>query len=95
MLERDAFSDLLFQEVEMIWDLRLEIRDHYPVHLAKLLSCVQWNNHIQVALVQPLLQIWPELSPTDALELLDFKYADATVREFAVKCLRNMRYFFD
>lgn len=41
--------------------------------------------------LQALLQIWPPLSPRDALELLDFNYPDQYVREYAVRCLRDMR----
>uniref|UniRef100_A0A3Q3M6F8 phosphatidylinositol-4,5-bisphosphate 3-kinase n=1 Tax=Mastacembelus armatus TaxID=205130 RepID=A0A3Q3M6F8_9TELE len=40
--------------------------------------------------LQALLQIWPKLSPRDALELLDFNYPDQYVREYAVCCLRDM-----
>lgn len=32
------------------------------------------------------------LSVENALELLDYAYADATVRNFAVKCLAGIRY---
>ena len=42
--------------------------------------------------LQALLQIWPRLSPRDALELLDFNYPDQYVREYAVSCLQDMRY---
>lgn len=42
--------------------------------------------------LQALLQIWPRLCPRDALELLDFNYPDQYVREYAVNCLREMRY---
>lgn len=44
-----------------------------------------------VSQLQALLQIWPKLSPRDALELLDFNYPDQYVREYAVGCLRDMR----
>uniref|UniRef100_A0A4W4EWU6 phosphatidylinositol-4,5-bisphosphate 3-kinase n=1 Tax=Electrophorus electricus TaxID=8005 RepID=A0A4W4EWU6_ELEEL len=40
--------------------------------------------------LQALLQIWPKLSPRDALELLDFNYPDQYVREYAVNCLQDM-----
>ncbi len=40
--------------------------------------------------MQALLQIWPELKPTEAMELLDYKYADVAVRKFAVLCLENL-----
>uniref|UniRef100_A0A4W5P024 Phosphatidylinositol 3-kinase catalytic subunit type 3 n=1 Tax=Hucho hucho TaxID=62062 RepID=A0A4W5P024_9TELE len=42
------------------------------------------------SMLQALLQIWPKLSPRDALELLDFNYPDQYVREYAVGCLRDM-----
>lgn len=45
-----------------------------------------------VSQLQALLQIWPRLCPRDALELLDFNYPDQYVREYAVNCLRNMRF---
>jgi len=41
--------------------------------------------------MQALLQIWPTIPPEQALELLDFQYADKEVRKFAVKCLQEMR----
>ena len=38
-----------------------------------------------------LLQIWPALHPRQALELLDFQYADCEVRRKAVEWLLVMR----
>jgi len=43
-----------------------------------------------VAQMQTLLTSWPELEPEQALELLDFTYADKSVREFGVKCLEKL-----
>jgi len=41
--------------------------------------------------MQSLLQIWKDLPPKEgALELLDYQYADKSVRAFAVKCLKVM-----
>lgn len=40
--------------------------------------------------MQALLQVWQEISPTQALELLDFAHADNYVRSYAVKCLRAL-----
>ena len=34
--------------------------------------------------------MWPLLSPTEALELLDYCYADLKVREFAVNCIKKL-----
>lgn len=37
-----------------------------------------------------LLPQWPKLPPARALELLDFAYADAAVRSYAVDCIRQV-----
>ena len=42
--------------------------------------------------MQILLQTWPRLDPEQALELLDFTYADQEVRKIAVQCIEKMRY---
>lgn len=44
--------------------------------------------------LQALLQIWPKLLPREALELLDFNYPDQYVREYAVGCLKQMRWVY-
>ena len=44
--------------------------------------------------MQILLQTWPKLDPEQALELLDFTYADQEVRKIAVKCIEKMRCVF-
>jgi phosphatidylinositol-4,5-bisphosphate 3-kinase catalytic subunit alpha/beta/delta len=40
--------------------------------------------------VTSLLQNWPKLPVEKALELLDYAYADQTVRSFAVECLKDV-----
>ena len=57
-------------------------------HFAKFLN----QFHFFFKQLQALLQIWPKLPPREALELLDFNYPDQYVREYAVGCLRQMRY---
>lgn len=46
--------------------------------------------------MQILLQTWPmaRLDPEQALELLDFTYADQEVRKIAVQCIEKMRWVF-
>lgn len=39
-----------------------------------------------------LLNKWKQMSPEDAMELLDYQYADISVRNFAVRCLEVLRY---
>lgn len=60
--------------------------------LPKLLSCVEWTERAEVARVVRMLATWPLLRVESALELLDYAYADAAVRSFAVKCLAKIRY---
>ncbi|XP_051965614.1 phosphatidylinositol 4,5-bisphosphate 3-kinase catalytic subunit beta isoform-like isoform X2 [Xyrauchen texanus] len=90
IMERDPLSQLCENEKDLIWTLRHDCRENFPQSLPKLLLSVKWSKHEDMAQLQALMQIWPKLSPRDALELLDFNYPDQYVREFAVKCLRDM-----
>uniref|UniRef100_A0A672LHX8 phosphatidylinositol-4,5-bisphosphate 3-kinase n=1 Tax=Sinocyclocheilus grahami TaxID=75366 RepID=A0A672LHX8_SINGR len=91
IMERDPLSQLCENEKDLIWTLRYDCRENFPQSLPKLLLSVKWSKHEDMTQLQALLQIWPKLSPRDALELLDFNYPDQYVREFAVYCLRDMR----
>uniref|UniRef100_A0A673IBQ8 phosphatidylinositol-4,5-bisphosphate 3-kinase n=1 Tax=Sinocyclocheilus rhinocerous TaxID=307959 RepID=A0A673IBQ8_9TELE len=90
IMERDPLSQLCENEKDLIWTLRYDCRENFPQSLPKLLLSVKWSKHEDMAQLQALLQIWPKLSPRDALELLDFNYPDQYVREFAVYCLQDM-----
>ncbi|KAJ8256327.1 hypothetical protein COCON_G00184790 [Conger conger] len=90
IMERDPLSQLCENEKDLIWTLRYDCRENFPQSLPKLLLSVKWSKHEDMAQLQALLQIWPKLSPRDALELLDFNYPDQYVREYAVACLRLM-----
>lgn len=90
IMERDPLSQLCENEKDLIWTLRYDCRENFPQSLPKLLLSVKWNKHEDMAQLQALLQIWPKISPRDALELLDFNYPDQYVREFAVSCLQEM-----
>lgn len=75
------------------WSKHEDMAQVYPQTQKK---CVETQASFKILSVvlqlQALLQIWPKLSPRDALELLDFNYPDQYVREFAVNCLRDMRW---
>lgn len=94
ILDRDPLSQLCENEMDLIWTLRQDCRENFPQSLPKLLLSIKWNKLEDVAQLQALLQIWPKLPPREALELLDFNYPDQYVREYAVGCLRQMRYLF-
>jgi phosphatidylinositol-4,5-bisphosphate 3-kinase catalytic subunit alpha/beta/delta len=55
------------------------------------LYCVEWNNRNEVAEMCRLLKEWSPLPVERSLELLDYAYADRSVRNFAVKCLRMIK----
>lgn len=80
------------QECKVIWSLRHELINLVPTLLPKLLDCVEWNDHREVAQVMSLIRLWPQLPVEKALELLDYAYADQAVRSFAVRCLANVKY---
>ncbi|CAH1772431.1 unnamed protein product [Owenia fusiformis] len=90
MIAKDPLEQLCEQEKETVWSLRYECHYHFPESLPKLLSCVKWNSHVDVAKMQALLQIWQKLKPLAAVELLDFQYADKAVRKYAVDCLKDI-----
>lgn len=62
-----------------------------PELLPKLLSCVEWTERREAARAALALTAWPPLRVEAALELLDYAYADAAVRSFAVNCLAKIR----
>ncbi|KAG1679555.1 Phosphatidylinositol 4,5-bisphosphate 3-kinase catalytic subunit delta isoform [Nymphon striatum] len=88
--ERDPLHQMHEQEKELLWFLRKDCCIHFPHVLPKLLHAVKWNDQSDIAEMMALLQVWPSLPPEKALELLDYAYADINIRNFAVKCLKNL-----
>ncbi|XP_036147909.1 phosphatidylinositol 4,5-bisphosphate 3-kinase catalytic subunit beta isoform [Monomorium pharaonis] len=90
LADRDPLHELHEQEKKTMWTLRHHCLREIPTLLAKLLQCVEWNDHREVAEATALVQQWPKLPVEKALELLDYAYADQNVRNFAVRCLRDV-----
>ncbi|XP_046678812.1 phosphatidylinositol 4,5-bisphosphate 3-kinase catalytic subunit delta isoform [Homalodisca vitripennis] len=89
--ERDPLHEMHEQERKVIWSLRDDLVTLVPKLLPKLLDCVEWNDHREVAQVMSLItRKQPPLPVEKALELLDYAYADQAVRSFAVRCLINI-----
>uniref|UniRef100_A0AAY4CF52 phosphatidylinositol-4,5-bisphosphate 3-kinase n=1 Tax=Denticeps clupeoides TaxID=299321 RepID=A0AAY4CF52_9TELE len=84
-------TEIFEDEKELLWKLRVEMRDHYPESLSKLLLIGKWNKHEDVAQMVWLLRKWPDLPVLHALELLDYRFPDPYVRSFTIKCLRKLR----
>ncbi|KAK0174893.1 hypothetical protein PV327_010608 [Microctonus hyperodae] len=90
LADRNPLHELHEQEKKTMWTLRQHCLHEIPSLLGKLLHCVEWNDHREVAEATALVQQWPKLSVEKALELLDYAYADQTVRSFAVRCLMDV-----
>ncbi|XP_013182174.1 PREDICTED: phosphatidylinositol 4,5-bisphosphate 3-kinase catalytic subunit delta isoform [Papilio xuthus] len=89
--EKDPMYEMHEQEKKDIWASREYFRVEAPELLPKLLSCVEWGERAEAASVARMVAGWPMLRVESALELLDYAYADAAVRSFAVKCLAEIR----
>lgn len=94
MIKKISQEDLLHRIEEkhrdLLWRLRFECCYQVPESLCKLLISFKWNNQKMIGEVISLLQIWPKLPPFKALELLDYAYADSSVRKFAIECLKDL-----
>ena len=51
IIDKDPLTVLCEQDKDLVWRLRYECNYHYPESLPKLLNCVKWNNHKDVAKV--------------------------------------------
>jgi len=88
ILKKDQLSD---NEKDLLWDLRLDVRDNYPQQLDKVLASVKWNSFKCVSIAQALLESWTPLDQDHAMGLLESKFADERVRSFGVSCLEKLR----
>ncbi|XP_061388256.1 phosphatidylinositol 4,5-bisphosphate 3-kinase catalytic subunit beta isoform [Musca vetustissima] len=79
------------QDRNDIWEKRYIIKIEEPEELSILLHCVNWNKRDEVAEMWYLLKEWPTISVERSLELLDYAYPDPAVRNFAIRCLKNLR----
>lgn len=87
--DRDLLYRMSDQECELLWHLREDCKRALPNALNKLLLSFKWNNQKSVAQALSLLQDWPKIPPSKALELLDYAYADSHVRKYAIECLKG------
>ena len=89
IIEQDPLSPLSLDEKELVWRHR-EFVSSSPEALSKLLESCKWDDRTAVAEAHALLQKWAVPSPTQALKLLDAKFADPQVRAYAVERLGEM-----
>ncbi|KAL1239973.1 5-bisphosphate 3-kinase catalytic subunit alpha isoform,Phosphatidylinositol 4 [Trichinella spiralis] len=86
LLNRDPLHEIMPAEKSLVWRCR-HFCQTLPPSLPRLLDAVTWTCTEQVCELYSLLVDWPVVEPDVALELLDVKYPDTYVRQFAVRCL--------
>ncbi|CEO95211.1 PI3-kinase family, ras-binding domain [Plasmodiophora brassicae] len=88
LIKTDPLYVLTPKDKEIFWTTRHHLLP-YPLALPKFLQSVDWTSVDHRNEAHRLLSNWtPPLNPVSALELLDARYADYKVREYAVNCLR-------
>ncbi|KAH3760168.1 phosphatidylinositol-4,5-diphosphate 3-kinase [Pelomyxa schiedti] len=88
--DQDPLLPLQEEDKDFLWEWRQFFVKSKPAVLAKLMRCVKWQIPEQACEAHRLLKAWPALPPTAALELLDAKFADEQVRQYAIRCLDVM-----
>ena len=87
LLKTDPLYIFNERESEVIWKNREYLRD--KVSMSKLMLSVKWTDYECVVQAHQWLRNSPSLKPIEALGLLDARFADTKVREFAVNCIRS------
>ena len=98
VLATDPLYALTPSDKNLLWHYRSDLTQR-PKALCKFLLAVNWMQPYAVHEAHELMLYrprgrdsigWERLQHRDALELLDARYADTKVREYAVQCLSTM-----
>jgi phosphatidylinositol-4,5-bisphosphate 3-kinase len=90
ILATDPLHEMTEREKFFLWENRTKLtRD--PKALIKFMLSVPWHVGPQaVHVAHTLMREWVPPDPIDALELLDYNFADARVRQYAVNRLNEL-----
>ena len=89
ILKKDPFTPLSQEERETI----IVCRDYItsiPSALVLFLRAIDWLNPVEVNLAHIYLNKWTKIEAEDAISLLDNRFPDTKVREYAISILRNL-----
>mmetsp|Transcript_419 Transcript_419/g.1446 ORF Transcript_419/g.1446 Transcript_419/m.1446 type:complete len:1166 (-) Transcript_419:175-3672(-) len=89
IIRADPLTDLKMEDKMILWGNRMYIST-IPSALPKFLLSVRWDDCMQVQEAHRMLYLWTKPQPLQALELLDAKFADPTVRSYGITCLEYM-----
>ena len=90
LLKKDLLDPLHMGDKDLLWKARSNLQDN-PDCLPLLMRCVDFFNLQQRLEVLILLANWPRVQKiSSCLQLLHYRFADYSVRKWAVDCLVNM-----
>ena len=95
LVRLDALSAPNDMQCQVLWNCRMRACNDYRL-LAKFLCAVNWCSPVAVHEARRMLAWWmepPVGSEATALELLDVRFGDPVVREYAVMQIDRMRDF--
>ena len=88
ILKKDPLEKLKEDEIKAI----LLCRDYIstiPSALELFLRAINWCNPLEVSIAHKYLKKWTKIDGEDALSLLDARFPDTQVREYAINTLRE------
>ncbi|OHT02674.1 hypothetical protein TRFO_30172 [Tritrichomonas foetus] len=86
--KKDATYELTNKDKNLLWKHR-DLICQFASLLPHMLASIDYSNPKQVLEIPLILKKWIKPSPTEAMTLLDAKFADHSIREYAVNCLES------
>ena len=92
---RDPLHPITVKEKDLLMRLKEDCKTLHQTIIPRIIDCVNYKDYQEVKELHSLLRSWPVIELQYALQLLDHKYPDERVHEYAVKCLREDDIQFD
>jgi phosphatidylinositol-4,5-bisphosphate 3-kinase/phosphatidylinositol-4-phosphate 3-kinase len=89
--KRSPFEEMTNYDKETIWSNRY-ILSSEPEYLSRLLTCVDYSNPKHLVELEKIIELAKLLNSTNSIGLLGGKFMHESIRNFAVKCLKNSPY---
>ena len=86
--KRSPFEEMTNYDKEVLWSNRFKLSSE-PEMLSKVLSCIDYSNPKHLIELEKILEIAKNLNSVNSMGLLGGKFLHESIRNFAVKCLKN------
>ena len=86
--KRSPFEELNNYDKEILWSNRYKLSSD-PEFLPSVLQCVDYSNALNLIELEKILELAKPLPTMKCIALLNGKFIHESIRNFAVKCLRN------